>query len=159
MGQSHSTKHKRVHPPRYFTAPISFAFARPWSKLIALGLSFISSSLRRSHFRAVRTTRTPGQFSLISAIHFDETFSNESGLSTCIHAPVSPACCKKDYCLTLKQSMSTCVSSYDSARNRSNSSWPAVSHSESSTCILSTKISGAHEYCHSVAGEWGIPWT
>ena len=49
---------------------------------MVLGFSFMSSSLRRSHLSAVRTTRTPGQFSLISAIHFDDTFSKESGLST-----------------------------------------------------------------------------
>lgn len=54
-----------------------------------LGVSFISSSLRRSHLSAVRTTRTPGQFSLISAIHFDDTFSKESGLSTYLSKLVS----------------------------------------------------------------------
>lgn len=42
---------------------------------------------------------------------------------------------------TLKQSMITWVSSYESARNRSNSSCPAVSQSDSSMCTLSTKRS------------------
>jgi hypothetical protein len=42
---------------------------------------------------------------------------------------------------TLKQSIITCVSSYESARRRSNSSWPAVSHRDSSMWTLSTKMS------------------
>lgn len=71
--------------PRYLTAPISFALARPSSYEIAFGLSFRSSSFRRSHFSAVRTIFTPGEFSAISVVHLDATFSNESRLSTYAH--------------------------------------------------------------------------
>lgn len=70
--------------PRYFTAPISFALANPWSNVIAFGLSFNSSSFLKSHLSAVRTILTPGQLSEISSTHLLATFSNESGLSTCI---------------------------------------------------------------------------
>lgn len=38
---------------------------------------------RKSHFKATRTSLTPGQFSAISATHLDSTFSSESGESTC----------------------------------------------------------------------------
>ena len=41
-----------------------------------------SSSSRRSHFSAHKTILTPGQYSFISPIHFDSTFSRESRLST-----------------------------------------------------------------------------
>jgi hypothetical protein len=38
---------------------------------------------RKSHFKATRTSLTPGQFSAISATHLDSTFSSESAESTC----------------------------------------------------------------------------
>ncbi|KAI7224044.1 hypothetical protein KC333_g163 [Hortaea werneckii] len=76
-----------------------------------------------SHLSATSTNRTPGQFSAISPTHLLSTFSSESGLST------------------LKQSMIAWVSSYDKERRRSNSSCPAVSQSESSTWVLSIKMS------------------
>lgn len=78
------TTHKvqRRDKPKYLTAPTSFAFASPSSKVTASGFSFCSSSLRKSHLSAVRTIFTPGQFSWISAIHLVDTFSKESRLST-----------------------------------------------------------------------------
>lgn len=125
--------------PKYLTAPTSFAFASPSSKLTASGFSFCSSSLRKSHLSAVRTIFTPGQFSWISAIHLVDTFSKESRLSTYAASIKSPTTDKNQH--TLKQSIMTWVSSYESARKRSNSSCPAVSHSDNSICVLSTKMS------------------
>ena len=58
--------------------------------------------------------------------------------------------------LTLKQSMITWVSSYESARNRSNSSWPAVSQSDSSMCTLSTKRSWTDDKHVNGSKRWDV---
>jgi hypothetical protein len=61
--------------------------------------------------------------------------------------------------LTLKQSIMTCVSSYESARSRSNSSWPAVSHNDSSMCTLSTNMSSDCKRVYGRGGKGYLPWT
>lgn len=81
--------------PRYLSALIFFATSRPsWYWISGASPSFSSCSSRRSHFSAHSTIFTPGQYSLISASHFVDTFSSEPLLSTwsCQHPCDSIGC-------------------------------------------------------------------
>src|SRR5690606_31237424 len=87
LDYQHRTLQNRTSPAANERTFILSATWRPSSYLMYPPGTFFSSSSspgsRRSHFKATSTSFTPWQFSAISPIHFDSTFSSESRESTC----------------------------------------------------------------------------